>query len=43
MTEPAIAMYHPHIHGMQTIPDGMWGSMIFSPKGGGGTSDYTIP
>ena len=43
VTEPAIAMYHPHIHGMQTIPDGMWGSMIFSPKGGGGTSEYTIP
>ncbi len=43
VTEPAIAMYHPHIHGMQTIPDGMWGSMIFSPKGGGGTSSYTIP
>ena len=43
VTDPAIAMYHPHIHGMQTIPDGMWGSMIFSPKGGGGTSEYTIP
>jgi FtsP/CotA-like multicopper oxidase with cupredoxin domain len=43
VTEPAIAMYHPHIHGMQTIPDGMWGSMIFSPKGGGGTAEYTIP
>ena len=43
VTEPAVAMYHPHIHGMQTIPDGMWGSMIFSPKGGGGTAEYTIP
>jgi FtsP/CotA-like multicopper oxidase with cupredoxin domain len=43
VTEPAIAMYHPHIHGMQTIPDGMWGAMIFSPAGGGGTSEYTIP
>lgn len=43
VTEPAIAMYHPHIHGMETIPDGMWGSMIFSPKGGGGTASYTIP
>jgi plastocyanin len=43
VTEPAIAMYHPHIHGMQTIPDGMWGSMIFSPKGGGGSASYTIP
>jgi plastocyanin len=43
VTEPAIAMYHPHIHGMDTIPDGMWGAMIFSPAGGGGSSDYTIP
>ncbi len=43
VTEPAIAMYHPHIHGMDTIPDGMWGAMIFSPAGGGGTSEYTIP
>ena len=33
VTDPAIAMYHPHIHGMQTIPDGMWGAMIFSPAG----------
>ena len=43
VTDPAVAMYHPHIHGMQTIPDGMWGAMIFSPAGGGGTSEYTIP
>lgn len=43
VTEPGIAMYHPHMHGMQAIPDGMWGSMIFSPEGGGGSSDYTIP
>ncbi|MDQ2677665.1 MAG: multicopper oxidase domain-containing protein [Actinomycetota bacterium] len=43
VTDPAIAMYHPHHHGQMTVPNGMWGSMIFSPKGGGGTSDYTIP
>jgi plastocyanin len=43
VTEPAVAMYHPHMHGMQTIPDGMWGAMIFSPEGGGGTSEYMIP
>jgi uncharacterized cupredoxin-like copper-binding protein len=43
VTEPGIAMYHPHMHGMQKIPDGMWGSMIFSPEGGGGSADYTIP
>lgn len=43
VTEPAIAMYHPHLHGQMTVPNGMWGAMIFSPKGGGGSSDYTIP
>ncbi len=43
VTDPAIAMYHPHHHGQMTVPNGMWGSMIFSPKGGGGTSDYTVP
>ena len=43
VTDPAIAMYHPHHHGQMTVPNGMWGSMIFSPKGGGGTSEYTIP
>lgn len=43
VTEPGIAMYHPHMHGVQKIPDGMWGSMIFSPEGGEGSADYTIP
>ncbi|MCB1256408.1 MAG: multicopper oxidase domain-containing protein [Microthrixaceae bacterium] len=43
VTEPAIAMYHPHHHGQMTVVNGMWGAMIFSPKGGGGMSDYTIP
>lgn len=43
VTEPAIAMYHPHIHGQMKIPNGMWGAMIFSPEGGGGSSDYTVP
>ncbi|MGB3412708.1 MAG: multicopper oxidase domain-containing protein [Microthrixaceae bacterium] len=43
VTDPAIAMYHPHHHGQMTVVNGMWGSMIFSPKGGGGTSEYTIP
>jgi plastocyanin len=43
VTEPAIAMYHPHHHGQMTVVNGMWGSMIFSPKGGGGSSDYVIP
>lgn len=43
VTEPAIAMYHPHAHGQMKIPNGMWGAMIFSPAGGGGSSDYTVP
>ncbi len=43
VTEPAIAMYHPHHHGQMTVVNGMWGSMIFSPKGGGGSSDWLIP
>jgi plastocyanin len=43
VTEPAVAMYHPHHHGQMTVPNGMWGSMIFSPKGGGGRSDWLIP
>lgn len=43
VTEPAVAMYHPHAHGSVAIPDGMWGAMIFSPKGGGGKSDWLIP
>ncbi|MEI2638536.1 MAG: multicopper oxidase domain-containing protein [Microthrixaceae bacterium] len=43
VTDPAIAMYHPHHHGQMTVVNGMWGAMIFSPKGGGGMSDYTIP
>ena len=43
MTDPAVAMYHPHAHGQMTIPNGMWGAMIFSPPGGEGSADYTIP
>ncbi len=43
VTDPAIAMYHPHHHGQMTVVNGMWGAMIFSPKGGGGSSEYTIP
>jgi FtsP/CotA-like multicopper oxidase with cupredoxin domain len=43
VTEPAVAMYHPHAHGQMMIPNGMWGAMIFSPPGGGGSADYTIP
>src|SRR5690606_34079325 len=43
VTEPAVAMYHPHHHGQMQVPNGMWGAMIFSPKGGGGSADYTIP
>src|SRR5690606_24627349 len=42
VTEPAVAMYHPHHHGQMQMPNGMWGAMIFSPKGGGGSADYTI-
>ena len=43
VTEPAVAMYHPHHHGQMQVPNGMWGAMIFSPAGGGGSADYTIP
>lgn len=43
VTEPAVAMYHPHHHGQMQVPNGLWGAMIFSPAGGGGSSDYTIP
>ena len=43
VTEPAVAMYHPHHHGQMQVPNGMWGAMIFSPKGGGGSADYTVP
>ncbi len=43
VTEPAVAMYHPHHHGQMQVPNGMWGAMIFSPPGGGGSADYTIP
>jgi plastocyanin len=43
VTEPAVAMYHPHHHGQMQVPNGMWGAMIFSPEGGGGSADYTIP
>ncbi len=43
VTKPAVAMYHPHHHGQMTVPNGMWGSMIFSPKGGGGMSDFLVP
>lgn len=41
--KPAVAMYHPHHHGQMQVPNGMWGSMIFSPPGGGGSSTYQIP
>jgi len=43
VTDPAVAMYHPHSNGMMMVPNGMWGAMIFSPKGGGGTSDFLLP
>jgi manganese oxidase len=43
VTEPAVAMYHPHHGGQMQVPNGMWGAMIFSPAGGGGSADYTIP
>ena len=43
VTEAAVAMYHPHHHGQMTVPNGMWGAMIFSPPGGDGSADYTIP
>ena len=43
VTEPAVAMYHPHHHGQMQVTNGMWGAMIFSPEGGGGSADYTIP
>lgn len=43
VTEPGVAMYHPHAHGANSIPNGMWGNMIFSPAGGGGSSDWLIP
>jgi uncharacterized cupredoxin-like copper-binding protein len=41
--KPAVAMYHPHASGMTQVTNGMWGAMIFSPKGGGGSADYQIP
>jgi len=41
--KPAVAMYHPHASGMTQVTNGMWGAMIFSPKGGGGSADYLIP
>jgi manganese oxidase len=41
--KPAVAMYHPHHHGQSQVPNGLWGAMIFSPAGGGGSSDYMIP
>lgn len=41
--KPAVAMYHPHVHGVTAVPNGMWGAMIFSPKGGNGSADYQIP
>lgn len=43
VTAPAVAMYHPHHHGQMQVPNGMWGAMIFSPPGGGGSADYAIP
>ena len=41
--KPAVAMYHPHASGMTQVTNGMWGAMIFSPKGGGGSADYQVP
>ena len=41
--KPAVAMYHPHASGMTQVTNGMWGAMIFSPKGGNGSADYLIP
>ncbi len=41
--KPAVAMYHPHASGMHQVPNGMWGAMIFSPKGQGGSAGYQIP
>ncbi len=43
VTDPAVAMYHPHLMATEGIPNGLWGSMIFSPAGGGGTEDWLIP
>jgi len=43
VTKPAVAMYHPHLMAQEGIPNGMWGSMIFSPAGGGGSADFLIP
>ena len=43
VTKPAVAMYHPHSSGVMQVPNGMWGAMIFSPKGGAGRSDYVLP
>lgn len=43
VTEPAVAMYHPHAHGVMQVPNGMWGAMVFSPKGGGANAGYQIP
>jgi manganese oxidase len=43
VTEPAVAMYHPHHHGQTQVPNGLWGAMIFSPAGGNGSADYTVP
>lgn len=41
--KPAVAMYHPHSSGMVQVSNGMWGAMIFSPKGQGGSAGYQIP
>jgi manganese oxidase len=41
--KPAVAMYHSHLMGAMGIPNGLWGAMIFSPKGGGGSDDWLIP
>jgi manganese oxidase len=38
-TEPAIAMYHPHHHGMMKLPNGMFGVMIVGELG----SDIPLP
>lgn len=41
--KPAVAMYHPHSSGMVQVSNGMWGAMIFSPKGQGGSAGYQVP
>jgi len=41
--KPAVAMYHSHLMGAMGIPNGLWGAMIFSPKGFAGSDEWMIP